>query len=158
MGVVATVGGPRPWRSRRLRFFSPGVCSTLAFARRRRPQTRALWRTVLRTQGQSVWSRLGAHSSAVEHLPYKQAVTGSIPVAPTSFLPVTVSTDSTDHEPPRGHPYVGEQAGEMSGQSGCSHRTFRYVSRTSEMYVLAPSSCHAPEYQAPTHPQMWPEE
>ena len=25
-----------------------------------------------------------AHSSAVEHLPYKQAVTGSIPVAPTA--------------------------------------------------------------------------
>jgi hypothetical protein len=28
-------------------------------------------------------NRVRAHSSAVEHLPYKQAVTGSIPVAPT---------------------------------------------------------------------------
>jgi hypothetical protein len=28
-------------------------------------------------------NRVRAYSSAVEHLPYKQAVTGSIPVAPT---------------------------------------------------------------------------
>ena len=31
------------------------------------------------------WPSFGAYSSAVEHLPYKQVVAGSIPAAPTCF-------------------------------------------------------------------------
>jgi hypothetical protein len=58
-------------------------------------------------------NRVRAHSSAVEHLPYKQAVTGSIPVAPTS------RTAGQPHNQSRQGRVVRDTCRTASGPAGC---------------------------------------